>query len=53
MIKSHSTSSHGSYVVDRTLRGACRGGCGGSALRLWAQVPCSRMAMAPALHSVK
>ena len=43
------------WVINKvvlTLRDACRDGCGGSALRLWAQGPCSRMAMVLALHSV-
>jgi hypothetical protein len=53
VIELHSKSGYSSCVATLTLRGACRGGCGGSALRLWAQVPCSRMAMEPALHSVK
>lgn len=52
MMKSYSGSASDCYAVHRTLRGACRGGCGGFALRLWAQVPCSRMAMEPAPHSV-
>lgn len=34
MVKLDSKSDHGSCVAILTLRGACRGGCGGSALRL-------------------